>query len=212
MKNNLLPISKDGFSYVGYSLAALVVFTILDVESLAAISFVALAFFLFLYRNPERENPYFGEASLVSPVDGKVIKIEEVDDDANGFKYKVEVESDYLSTTILRVPLTSSVKESVLSRGSRVSKSSSLFGKINENASIVFEDDKANKVKVIHTLKQSVCGINVELNPKQKLYQGKRYGTLVNGVTVIYLPQNFRVNVKEGDEVKASTSLFGYFS
>ncbi len=211
MKTNLLPISKYGIKYVGCALGVFVIFSIIDLEFLALIFFAAALFFSYVFRNPERELPHFGEASVVSPVDGTVLSIEEIKDDEE-YRYKVRIEGDFFTTSLLRVPMNSSLKDIFVNRGAKLSNLSSLSEKLNENAELVFEDNNLNKVKILHMSKQTFNDIHTDIIKKQKLYQGSRYGTMVNGITTMYLPENFRVNLKEGNEIKASQSLVGYFS
>ena len=61
-------------------------------------------------------------------------------------------------------------------------------------------------------LKQSFDEIRIAAKESQSLLQGSRYGVMISGVTTIYLPQNFRLNINIGSELKASESLIGYFS
>jgi len=35
---------------------------------------------------------------------------------------------------------------------------------------------------------------------------------MMSGISELYLPKNFRLNISQGDEVKASQTLLGYFS
>lgn len=210
MRNNLFPIAKEGWNFIGYSVLAFVVFAIFDFDFFEFVSFIAILFFIFVYRNPERELPAFQESSVVSPIDGVVSSIEEIED--KEFAYKVEVNSSYLDVSVLRVPMDSTLKSFSIKHGARLSQFDSLAKNINENAQLVFEDSNSNKVKVSHMLKQSFDGIKVGVIENQKLSQASRYGVMVNGVTTIYLPQNFRLNISVGNELKASETLIGYFS
>jgi len=206
MKNNLLPIAKEGFIYIIYAILAYVVFSFLDFEFLSFLSIIGL---LFIYRNPERELSAFEQNSVVSPVDGVVLSIKEIEGE---YTYKVEIDSTYANVSILRVPMTSLLKNLDLKNGARLSRHSSLARKINENVELVYEDKNSNKLKVLHMLKQSFSSINLGIKESQHLKQGSRYGVMISGITTIYLPQNFRLNVSVGSEVKASESLIGYFS
>jgi phosphatidylserine decarboxylase len=69
----------------------------------------------------------------------------------------------------------------------------------------------SNKIKVLHKLKQSFKSIDIDIQESQSLMQGARYGLMVNGITTIYLPHNFRLNVGIGSELVASETLIGYF-
>ncbi|EQB40070.1 hypothetical protein M947_03345 [Sulfurimonas hongkongensis] len=210
MNNNLLPIAKEGFNHIGFAFLAFVFFSIFDFEFFEFLAFVMVIFLLFVYRNPERMSPNFEAKSVVSPVDGTVLSIEEFDD--SEYAYKVEINSNYFDTSLLRSPLSATIKSIDMKHGARLSKDSSLSRDLNERVEIVFEDSFKNVVKVKHMLKQSFDNIKVDLNAKQKTLQGARYGLMINGVTTIYLPQNFRINLSIGQEVNASQSLVGYFS
>ena len=209
-KNNLLPVLKEGSAYIGYSLLLFLIFSIFDLEVFELLSFLAAAGFVFIFRNPERVTPFFHENSVVSPVDGTVVAIEELQDSA--YAYKVEVDSSFFNVGVLRVPFTSKLKSIVLNKGARLSKNSKLSKKINENAEIVFKDANGNNVKVTHMLKQSIAEIKLNAVKSQKFMQGSRYGVMLNGITAIYLPQNIRLNIAVGDDVSGCETLLGYFS
>jgi len=68
------------------------------------------------------------------------------------------------------------------------------------------------RLKITHRLKQSFSPLFIEAIESHNLQQIARYGLMINGITSIYFPDNFRLNVNVGDELKASESLIGYFS
>lgn len=210
MRNNLFPVAKEGWNFIGYSVLAFVVFAIFDFDFFEFLSFLAVIFFVFVYRNPEREMPIFQDSSVTSPIDGVVSSIEEIEDEE--YSYKIEVNSSYLDVSVLRVPMNATLKSFAIKRGARLSQFDSLAKNINENAQLVFEDSNSNKVKILHMLKQSFDSIKIGVIENQKLSQASRYGVMVNGITTIYLPQNFRLNISVGNELKASETLVGYFS
>lgn len=210
MKSNLFIVAKEGLAYIAFSLLALIIFSIFDLDLFGFLSLLILIFFIYVFRNPEREFPGFEKNSVVSPVDGTVLSIQELQD--SEYSYKVEIESSYFDVSILRAPMNSKIETIELINGSRVSKKSKLFKDTNEKAELVFVDENLNKVKVIHILKQSFAPIFINIIKKQNLHQASRYGVAINGVTSIYLPNNFRLNINVGNELKASESLIGYFS
>lgn len=210
MNNNLFPIAKEGWNYIGYAVIAFFIFSVFDFGLLKFLSFVAILFLLFVYRNPEREMQVFQNASVVSPADGTVISIEEIKD--KKYAYKVEIEANYLDVGVLRVPMNSSLQHLSVKHGARLSTNEPLAKTLNENAELIFEDEASNRVKVVHLLKNSFDGININVIEGQKVLQSSRYGVMINGVTTLYLPQNFRLNISVGNEVKASQTLVGYFS
>lgn len=210
MRNNLFIIAKSGWSYIGYTALAFVIFSILDLDLLAFASFLLTVFFIYVFRNPEKEMPFFQPNSVVAPADGVVTTIQELED--SEYAYKIDIESSYFNIGVLRFPMDARVETVTVVKGSRVAKNSKLFALLNEYAELVFVDNAENRVKVLHRLKKSFSSIDIDLVQNQELMQRTRYGTMVNGVTSIYLKSNFRVNVSVGQQTSASETLIGYFS
>lgn len=210
MKNNLLPIAKEGWNYIGYAFASLVIFSILDFDFLQIVSFVFLVFFLFVFRNPERELLSFQESSVLCPVDGEVIAIDDLNDPE--FAYKVTIDTAYKDVGILRAPMNASVVSCIKVNGTRLSLEDPLALKTNENINLLLQDSKDNKIKISHTVKQSLCGVHVNIDKGNTTVQSARYGLMVNGRTELYLPKNFRLSLILGEKTTASESLVGYFS
>ncbi len=212
MKNNLLPIAKEGWNYVIGSVVAFLVFTLFNFDFLEFFSFLAILFFLFVFRNPEREHLLYQEESVVATVDGTVASIEEIADDGY-IGYRVIIESSYLNVGLLRVPFTATIEEVASKKGARLSGLSPLADALNEQTEVVFSDKKSlNKLKVIHKLKQSFAPLSIDAIVNQSMMQGGRYGLMVNGTTTLCLPKNFRLNVSIGSELVASETLVGYFT
>ena len=211
MKNSLFPIAKDGWKYIAYAIAAFIFFSILDLSFFQLLSFITLLFFLFIFRNPERELPSFEENQVLSPVDGEVLSIDSLDT-SDEYAYKLVINTTYKDVAVLRAPMNASVFYLKKNKGTRLSLDSPLAHKINENVTIVFEDANRNKIKLTHILKQSLCGVSVDLENRSSVVQSARYGLMVNGVTEIYLPKNFRISLILGEETIASKSLVGYFT
>lgn len=210
MKNNLFPIAKQGWKPLAFTAIAFYIAFLFDFDFLQFLFFVAFLFLLYIYRNPERLVPHFQDSSVISPVDGVVISIEEIEDAE--YSYAIQIESSYLDVAVLRLPFASVHSSFVLQRGTRLSARHSLSFKLNENAHIIFEDKDQNKLKVIHRLKQSFAALDIDLDEGKELAQGMRYGLMLQGTTTLLLPQNFRMNIKLGDELIAGDHLIGYFT
>jgi phosphatidylserine decarboxylase len=210
MKNNLFIISRSGYAYIGYALLAAIVFGVLDLEIFSFAAFLVALFFAYSFRNPERELSFLDEKAVVSPVDGVVKTIEEISD--KEYAYKVIIESNYMNVGILRVPVSGTIEDTKIIRGARTSKKSKLFYDLNEMAEIIFVDAHNNKVKVLHRLKQSVTPVTIEVSQNDTAYKGSRYGYAINNISELYLPKNFRFDIKPHNEIQAVHSLIGYFS
>lgn len=210
MKNNLIPIIKESWPYVIGAIFLFMSFVFLDLDFLQFFAFLAAIFFIFVFRNPKRQHPYYQSNSVISPVDGCITSIRELKN--SEYLYKIEITSSYSNVSLLRVPFTSTIKSISKQNGSRLSLHNPLSKKINENVELVFVDKDLNSIKIIHRLKQSFMGINIKVTDSQSLNQGVRYGVMVNGSTTIYLPKNFRLNISVGNNLVACETLIGYFT
>ena len=209
MKSNLFPISQVGLKYMAYSFVLFTLFVFFDFSFFALVSFLLIIIFAYIYRNPERELSIFEKNSFLAPVDGEVIAISEIEDE--DYVYKVAVDNSYLDVALLRAPYDSKVESIVIQKGARLSLSSPLAQSLNENITLVFNSDNASKVKVKHILKQSITSFDINVKESQFIHQTARYGTMPNGVTEIYIPRNFRLNINVGNKLRASETLIGYF-
>jgi len=210
MRNNLFPIAKEGWKYIASASVILILFTLLDFDLLTFFILLTLLTFIYLFRNPERQLPIFEKLSVVAPSDGVVNAIVELQD--SDYSYRVDIESSCLDVAVLRAPLSAKLESITKYNGTRVSLNSKLFKDTNENVELVFVDEKENRLKITHRLKQSFSPLFIETIKSQNLHQTARYGLMINGVTSIYLPNNFRLDINVGNELKASESLIGYFS
>jgi len=210
MRSNLFPVAKEGLKYLSSLTAFLLVTLIFDFDFLSFIAAILIVAVAYVFRNPERALLSFESASVISPVDGLVKSIDELSD--SKYAYRIEIQSDYKHTSLLRAPFYASVKAVQKYNGTRVSSNSKLFNDTNEKIELLFLDSSENSVKVVHQLTQSFAPLFIELLPAQKLIQTARYGVMINGVTTVYLPHNFRLNINIGNELKAGESLIGYFS
>ena len=207
-------VAKEGWKFVGLSLALFIFAILLDLDLLQFIALVSALLFAYIYRNPERIVPYYQENSIVSVADGRVSSIETVESGPflEGPCYKVEIVSSYFDTALLRMPFDAVVKHSELRRGSRLGKAVPLSAQLNERALLSFEDASGQRCSAEHILDQSIDAISLHLHGERKMPQGGRYGLAVKGVHTLYLPTESRVAVNVGDDVQAGVSLIGYFS
>jgi len=209
MRSNLFIIAKSGWGFVATSLALSAIFTLIDFEILAFVAFLASLFFLMVYRNPERELQNFEKDAIVSPVDGVVTAIEELDN--SEYAYRVEIASGYGDVSLLRCPIEATLSELSLKRGARLSSKSALLA-LNESAMLVFTNSNNISVKIAHTLTQSFAPLDMSVSKGQRVLKGSRYGLMPCGISSIYLPKNVRVSIKPSMDVKASETLIGFFS
>ena len=209
MKNNLFPISNNGLKYIFYAFVASIVFAVFDLDTLSFLAFVLIFVIVYLFRNPEREVSIFDAGSVVSPVDGEVVSIEELSDAEYG--YKVVIKSGYLDIGVLRAPCNGYVTKVALKNGARLSYTTPTSKALNAQVELFFKQEKHNTIKVKHIIAQSFAPLALTVFQSQSIRQSSRYGFMLHGYTEIYIPKNFRLNLHRGSKLKASQSLLGFF-
>ncbi len=208
--NNLFVLYKDGWKYISISLSASIILYVFSLNILAFISLLLAGIFIFIFRNPERLFPVFESSSLLSPVDGIVLSIEEIDN--SEFAYRIKIDSSIFDVGILRAPMSAKVESIYYTKGTKVARKSTLHLDLNETICLTFVNNNADRVKVIHRLKESLIPLFIDIRVSEEVYQTARYGFVNNTITTLYIPNNFRLNVSVGSDLKASESLLGYFS
>ena len=210
MKSNLFPIAQEGWKHLLVLSALSLLSFFFNFYFLSILLFFLTLSLLFIFRNPERKLSNFDSSSLLSPCDGIVKKITPLNDEK--YAYRIDIESKLTNVSILRISTDGTINSIKKFQGTHVSKTSKLFEVLNEYTVITFSDLNNNHYKILHKTQQSFFPISIHSFNNEKIKQTSRYGFMNNGITSLYLPNNFRVNVNITNEVKASESLIGHFS
>ena len=207
--NSLLLLHKHSWAYIAASFAVGVLLLMLDLELLALAAFGFALLSAYVFRNPQKLQQNFEKDAVLSPVDGTVVSVEEIEDAA--FGYKVVVESSYFDISMLRAPVNASVIDIQCVKGTRVAKESKLFYDLNEHGSVTFEDEANRSVKIEHRLTRSFAPLFIDVLKYEAVEKGAQYGIMLTGETTIYLPKSFKLSVNAASKLSASETLLGYF-
>ena len=209
-------IAQEGYPFIILSLVITVFISFFGncwlIILMAAITFFVVWFF----RNPERS--FQDEEKLViSPADGKVIKIDDVEVTgtiAIAGKYKkVSIFMNVFSVHVNRAPYSGKIETINYHEGKFFSANLDKASVDNERNEVMIrtEDGRALWAVQIAGLiaRRIVCWINVGTAVKK----GERFGLIRFGSRVdVYLPEDSKVSVKLGDKVKAGETPLGYLS
>lgn len=204
-------ISRYGWSLL-FPLGILLLILLLSL-GLTFFTFTLLfifTFLLYVHRNPERISNYAQNGSILSPIDGRVMKIVSVDhspiDGKPGFE--IIIESGYTDVAILRTPMNAVMHIEKMQHGAMTSLKSS-HKNLNETADIRFTSSVGD-VLVRHLLASWARPLRFGI--EGDVTQNQRYGFMLRGLSSVYLPSNSRVAIKEGMLLRAGESVIGFFS
>jgi phosphatidylserine decarboxylase len=211
MPNRSSFIAREGFLFI-IPLAGITVLTaVVGMPVAAGLFFLLTAFNLWFFRNPERPGPS-DTGSIVSPADGRVIKIEQIDEpDLIGTKcIKISIFMNIFDVHVNRIPFSGIVEKIVYRKGAFVSADLDKASEKNERNIVLLKTDDGRQLLFIQIAgliaRRIVCWIEEGLRVKR----GERFGMICFGSRVeLFLPVESRVTVKVGDRVKAGTTIMG---
>jgi len=155
------------------------------------------------FRDPDRRIPG-GEAYILSPADGKVIAI----DDSND-QIAISIFLSVFNVHINRLPVTGVVKRVVYKPGRFFAAFKKEASQFNRRYEIEIETDKGNVT--VHQIagviaRKVVC----RLQPGQKVKAGDRFGLIYFGSRVdLLLPKNIELDIKSGQKIKGGATIIG---
>lgn len=178
-----------------------------ELAFLSYVSFFLSLFTLFFFRDPKRKLPQ-GDGLVLSPADGKIIKIEEIDKEKKQYKM-VSIFMSVFNVHINRSPVKGMVKSIKYSPGGFLPAFRDKASLQNEQTEIVIIDNGAEYIV------RQIAGliarrIVVRVKEGESLEKGQRIGLIRFGSRVdLFLPLNVDINVRPGQSVKGGKSVIG---
>ena len=174
---------------------------------------IVVLFFLVMilqfFRNPKRETQ-LDENTIVAPVDGKVVVIEEVEE-PEYFKDKrlqVSIFMSPINVHVTRYAMGGTIKYSKYHSGKYLVAWHPKASTENERTTVVIENKSFGEVlyrQIAGALAKRIVNYATE---KETVVQGTDAGFIKFGSRVdLYLPLNTKLNVALGDKVKGGTQI-----
>ena len=181
------------------------------INAYAAVLPVLLAlYFMYFFRNPRRRPPT-DDSLLVSPADGTVVGIEEVDEDTylNQKCRKVIIFLSIFDAHVNRAPLPGTIDFQQYTCGRFRPAYKDGVGYENERYSIGIHSTRTDiLVNIIAGVlaRRIVSGVTLG----DELQHGQLYGMIKFGSCAeIYVRDNVEITVKKGDKVRGGESVIG---
>jgi len=209
----LFPVAKEGYPFILVALFCIIVVYVAGFH-LLELFFVPLGVFVVaFFRDPERTPPPDG--SIVSPADGKVIKVERMTDEkfTGAEAMRVCIFMNVFNVHVNRVPADGRVLEVRYNPGKFFNASLDKASMYNEQNALILQRPDGAKFAFNQIAGLIARRIVCYARPGDELKRGARFGLIRFGSRVdVYLPADCRVSVRVGDKVSAGTSTLGYWN
>ena len=176
------------------------------------ISGILLIFSCNFFRDPIRECSS-DELSILSPADGKIIRIDQVDDDEVGNNSsRISIFLNVFNVHVNRIPLTAQVKKVIYKKGNFIAAYDHKASDENERTNILFSADNFN-FRVLQIAGLIARRIHCYDEVDKEMIKGDRLGFIMFGSrTDIIFPNSIEVKVKIGEKVKGGETIIGKLS
>ena len=211
MFNKIFPkIHAEGYKFLVIAGIITIVFYIFS-NFLGLIGLVLTIWVYYFFRDPERviiDNDNY----LVSPADGEVIKVEEVDGpkelglENKKFK-KISVFMNVFDCHVNRTPCAGKIEEILYKPGKFVNASLDKASEDNERNYFKIKDPHNNDIIVVQIAGLVARRIVCESNKDQELKQGDRIGMIRFGSRADIYYENYEPLVKVGQKAISGETL-----
>ena len=204
-------IAKEGYRFVFPSALLALLALIVGWKWVAlGLGLITLAFAGF-FRDPERSPPE-GEGLILSAADGKVVSIKKIEGNKvpEGGGTRVSVFLSPLDVHINRAPIRGSVEEVTYRKGRFLAAFKEEASSSNERNALRIVDSQGRRLGVVQIAGILARRIVCYVKPGDSLERGQKLGMIMFGSRVdLFLPERSRVEVVQGQKVKAGESVIG---
>ena len=205
-------IVREGFPFIiGFGALALVL-SWMGLGGLAAASFAVMLFVAFFFRNPERTVPT-EKGLLVSPADGRVLHVEEVQIDGllKGRFRKVSIFMNVFNVHVNRAPYSGRVERIEYYSGKFLSADLDKASADNEKNTLLIRTEEGKAFLTIQIAgliaRRIVCWVGEGVD----VVRGQRFGLICFGSRLeVVLPLESKILVQPGQTVRAGETPLGY--
>lgn len=209
MRRKLYPVVQDGWIYLAVLFVIGIIFYLIF-PYLAVIPAILFLFTAFFFRNPNRTIPE-GNNIVVSPADGTVMSVEEVDEDkyVKSKAVNVKIFLSVFNVHLNRSPVSGTVQYKSYYPGKFLPAFKGHASEINERNYIGIDTGKY-RIMVSQVTgfiaRRIVCWVDVD----DELERGQIFGMIKFGsCTELYLPSGTEIFVKKGDKVCGGETIIG---
>lgn len=207
-----IPVAREGYPFIGLSSLTALVTAQLGYDFFAFVLLALTVFIVFFFRDPERVIPE-DENAVVSPADGRIIKVEREFDDrfTDGHVYRISIFMNVFDVHVNRAPCNATVDHVRHTPGRFYSANTARAASENEQCAMLMHTASGQRMAAVQIAGLIARRIVCWPTKGDQLTLGQRYGLIRFGSRVdLYLPQDTRLDITVGQRVRAGETILGY--
>jgi phosphatidylserine decarboxylase len=208
---SVLPVAVPGLKYIIGATLITGVFFYLGWTVAAWVAAGLTLYVCWFFRDPDRQVPD-GDDLLVSPADGRVIRVDRLADCEYlpGAWQKVSIFMNVFNVHVNRIPFDGVVEKVVYTPGKFINASFDKASVHNERNALTIRTPDGDLFVMVQ-IAGLVARRIVNCAPAGcRVHKGERYGMIQFGSRLdLYLPMDFMVQVKKGDTARAGVTVIG---
>ena len=203
-------LHREGYRFV--AIAAVVTFIFLLINNyLGLIGLVITIWVFYFFRDPERF-PIKDENYLVSPADGKLTQIIEINGPKElgleGKKYtRISIFMDVLCCHVNRVPYTGIIKKIFYKPGKYINAAFDKASEDNERNYLQLKNSNGEEIIVVQIAGMIARRIVCDVKEGDAISQGDKFGMIRFGSKVDLYFENYKLLVRQGQNTVAGETL-----
>ena len=167
-------------------------------------------FSLYFFRDPQRIPP--NNDGFLSPGDGKVVQIIDVEDAEIGKAKQISIFLSVFNVHSQRVPLSGKVISKTYNSGKFLAAFNQKASLDNKQTVVMFETESGKRYKIKQIAGLIARRILNYMEPENRVERGQRLGFIRFGSRVdIIVPEDFQIDVSLGDMVRGNQTIIGRF-
>ncbi|MDL2269214.1 phosphatidylserine decarboxylase family protein [Desulfosarcina sp. OttesenSCG-928-A07] len=205
------PVARPGYPFIFASAFVTAIFALLGLVCLSILGLLVTGCICWFFRDPDRLVPT-EEGLVVSPADGKVIRVEPVDQTPYfpGPCTRVSIFMSVFNVHVNRVPHEGIIRKVDYYPGKFFSANLDKASAANEHNALLLESPNGKWVGFVQIAGLIARRIICRVQPGDTLSRGQRFGMICFGSRLdVYLPDQTELRVKTGDRVQAGATVLG---
>ena len=219
MKKYLFNIAQEGKSLIlttmALSILSLILYYNFRYDVFLTLFYMQTFLFLvccFFFRDPIRSIAILDQNKFLSPADGTILSIKDINDPDIGSAKKISIFLSFFNVHRQWVPLNSQVLNMHYNPGRYFIAFRDKASLDNEHTSILFKDSNNNSFRIKQIAGFVARRIVNHMEPDLRVKIGQKLGFIKFGSRVeIIVPNNFCISIKKGDKVKGCKTILGQF-